>query len=112
VQCSFSGGVAPGVLTADINVLDLGVSPEIERQLDQAMRGAPWTLVGGPVPGALAGRCYARPGRDDCPIAWKRGDLAVLIEMSFGRDSSDVGQARLLFGGLLRQVLSRLAAVW
>ena len=109
VQCSFSGGVVPGVLRADITVLDLGVSPEIERQLDQAMRGAPWTLVDGPVPGALAGRCYARRDRDDCPIAWKRGDLAVLIELSFGKDASDVGQARLVFGGLLRLVLSSLA---
>jgi hypothetical protein len=63
------------------------------------------------VSGAVAGRCSARDDRDDCLIAWKHGDLAVLIEMVFGPDASDVGEARLLFGGLLSLVLGRLAAV-
>jgi len=111
VQCSFSGGAEPGLLAADITILDLGVSPEIERQLDQAMRGSAWETVGAPVPGELAGRCFARRDRDTCPVAWKSDDLAVFVEMSFGHEASDVGQAELVFGALLPPLLSNLAAL-
>lgn len=111
VQCSLSGGVGPGVARADITVLDLAVSPEIERQLDQVMRGASWEPAIEPRSGEFAGRCYARRDHDVCPVAWKHQDLAVLIEMQFGPGAGDAARARLVFGALLARVLSNLAAL-
>ena len=111
VQCSFSGGVEPGVVAADVTVLDLGVSPETARQLDQVMRGSVWELVAGPLSGELAGRCFARRDRDTCRLVWKVDDLAVLIEMTFGHGASDVATARLVFGALLERTLTNLAAI-